>query len=134
MENKMVSLTTADMEKQNIDSTPEELTKFKKMQKTDLETTCYQQLLMLRELKAKNDELNKLVTETNALEIKSLRRIKEDYDELNELHIRAMTKIDSLTMTIKNETWKHEQELSKLINPVPKLVNNKINKSEANNA
>ncbi len=121
-----VSITSSDMEKASIDSTPEELINFKKMQKSDLETTCYQQLMMLREVKLHNTELERLIKENNVQDIKGLKHIKEDYDELKEINARNEKKIDSLTMTIKNKTWEHERSLDKLINPVPKLVNQSL--------
>lgn len=130
---RVVSLTTSDMETGVIDGTPEELIKFKKMQQTELANMCYQYLMMIKETKTENARLLKLITDNSVEEIITLKQIKRKYELLIEEHedlkiayTRNEKKIDSLTMTIKNESWKSEQDLNKLINSVPKLAKNAV--------
>ncbi len=107
----IVSITTADMEADPIDPVPQEIYNFRKMVKSDLETTCYHQLMQMREQKVEIEKLNKQIREG----------LKSDaFDKLKVDHTSALSIIE----TFKSE----ELELKKTID---KLMKEVANSSEA---
>ncbi len=67
----VVSITTADMEKEAIDPTPEDVFRFRKMNKADLENTAYAQLQIIKELRTTSGtdvikQLNEKIVGLNA--------------------------------------------------------------------